>query len=116
METPNGLAMQSRKQEFPILGARLKGDKYYTLVAKLRTAFRGWLLRRICVRKIQSGDQEFFELLPVGVRPFLPSTLPRKLAAFFGEVLHRSSLRVGLLLQRLEGSVARCPRGPLKIC
>jgi hypothetical protein len=44
---------------------------------------RGRLLRRSCVRKIQSVDQEFFELLSVGVRPFLPSPLPRKLAAFF---------------------------------
>jgi hypothetical protein len=73
---------QSRKQEFSILGARFKGDKYNTLVAWLRTPFRGRLLRS-CVRKIQSVDQEFFELLSVDVRPFLPSTLPRKLAAFF---------------------------------
>jgi hypothetical protein len=66
------------------LGARFKGDKYYTLVAWLRTPFGGRLLfRRSCVRKIQSVEQEFFELLPVGVRPFLPSALPRKLAAFF---------------------------------
>src|SRR5271166_2901882 len=49
----------------------------------LRTPFRGRLLRRSCVRKIQSVDQEFFERLSVGIRPFLPSTLPRKLAAFF---------------------------------
>ena len=74
---------QSRRQEFPILGARFKGDKYNTLVAWLRTPFRGRLLRRSCVRKIQSVDQDFFELLSVGIRPFLPSTLPSKLAAFF---------------------------------
>jgi hypothetical protein len=40
----------------------------------------------------------------------LPSTLPRKLAAFFGEVLHRSSLRVGLLLEDSKG-VWRAARG-----
>ena len=39
-----------QSQEFPILGARFKGDKYYTLVAWLRTAFRGRLILRGCVR------------------------------------------------------------------
>src|ERR1700722_6036572 len=45
--------------------------------------WHGRLLLQICVRKIQSVDQEFFVFLLVGVRPFFPSLLPRKLAAFF---------------------------------
>jgi hypothetical protein len=71
------------KPGISILGARFEGDKNYFLVSLLRIAFRRRLLLRARVRKIQSVDQEFLELLPVGVRPFLPSTFPSKLAAFF---------------------------------
>jgi hypothetical protein len=44
---------------------------------------RARFLRRSWVRKRQCLDQEFFKLFSVGVRPFLPSLLPGKLAAFF---------------------------------
>src|ERR1700758_2705062 len=43
----------------------------------------GRFLRRSCIRKRQSVDQEFFVLLSVSIRPFLPSFLPGEFAAFF---------------------------------
>jgi len=41
-----------------------------------------WFPRKGGVRKSESVDQEFFVFLPVSLRPFLPSFLPGKLAAF----------------------------------
>ena len=53
------------------------------IISRTALPWLGRLLLRICVRKIQSVDQEFFVLLSVGVRPFLASLFPRKLATFF---------------------------------
>jgi hypothetical protein len=53
------------------------------IISRAALSGRRQLLLRICVRKIQGVDQEFFVLLLVGIRPFLPRPLPRKLAAFF---------------------------------